>query len=150
MSHPVSDHWAGVAVAGPKARGRNRFRACLEDANADLQSADNLPFMGVTATHLKGGIPCLIARISFSGELAYEIYVAAGYGAPMMDLLWDKAEAAGGCLYGLEALGTLRIEKGHVTGAELDGRMTLDDAGLGRWPQPKSHSSAMSCASDRS
>ena len=129
----VSDQWAGVAVAGPKAR--QVVSECLEDST--LISNHALPFMGVTATHLKGGIPCLIARISFSGELAYEIYVAAGYGAPMMDLLWDKAEAAGGCLYGLEALGTLRIEKGHVTGAELDGRMTLDDAGLGKMASTK-------------
>lgn len=93
--------------------------------------------MGVRAARLKGGIDCLIARISFSGELAYEVYVAAGHGPAMMDLLWAVAEPMGGCLYGLEALGTLRIEKGHVTGAELDGRVTIDDAGLSKMASKK-------------
>ena len=61
----------------------------------------------------------------------------AGFGPGMMDLLWSAAKPLGGCLYGLEALGTLRIEKGHVTGAELDGRVTIDDAGLGKMASPK-------------
>ena len=129
----VSDQWAGAAIAGPKAR--KVIAQCLENSNAI--SDDELPFMGVCSTTLKGGISCLIARISFSGELAYEIYVPAGFGEAMMDLLWKQAEPEGGCLYGLEALGTLRIEKGHVTGAELDGRMTLDDAGLGKMASSK-------------
>ena len=59
------------------------------------------------------------------------------YGPPMMDLLHEQAITVNGCLYGLEALGTLRIEKGHVTGAELDGRVTIDDAGLGKMASPK-------------
>ena len=50
----------------------------------------------------------------------------------MMDLLWPEAQNHDGCLYGLEALGAMRIEKGHVTGAELDGRVSIDDAGLGK------------------
>lgn len=129
----VSDQWAGVAVAGPKAR--QVIADCLEDAEA--VSGDALPFMGVTSVRLEGDIPCLIARISFSGELAYEVYAPAGFAEGMMDLLWSHAEPAGGCLYGLEALGALRIEKGHVTGAELDGRMTLDDAGLGKMASSK-------------
>ncbi|NVO56067.1 sarcosine oxidase subunit alpha family protein [Rhodobacteraceae bacterium B1Z28] len=129
----VSDQWAGVSVAGPKAR--DGIAACLEDPDAIL--AENLPFMGVTRTRLNGGIDCLIARISFSGELAYEVYVSAGYGERMMDLLWAAAEPLEGCLYGLEALGALRIEKGHVTGAELDGRVTIDDAGLGKMASTK-------------
>ncbi len=128
----VSDQWAGVSIAGPKSRGV--IAACLEDEA--IISNEKLPFMGVISTTLKGGIDCLIARISFSGELAYEIYVPAGLGEAMMDLLWAATEPQGGCLYGLEALGTLRIEKGHVTGAELDGRVTIDDAGLGKMVSP--------------
>jgi len=54
----------------------------------------------------------------------------------MMDLLWGAAEPLDGCLYGLEALGALRIEKGHVTGTELDGRTTIDDVGLGKMASP--------------
>ncbi|MGB3313516.1 MAG: glycine cleavage T C-terminal barrel domain-containing protein, partial [Albidovulum sp.] len=129
----VTDRWAGVSVAGPKAR--EVIAACL-DESTDISNAA-LPFMGVAPVTLRGGIKGLIARISFSGELAYELYVPADQGEAMMDLLWPAAEAQGGCLYGLEALGALRIEKGHVTGAELDGRMTIDDAGLGKMASTK-------------
>lgn len=129
----VTDRWAGVSVAGPKSR--KAIAACLE-AGTDI-SNEALPFMGVAPISLKGGINGLIARISFSGELAYELYVPADHGEALMDLLWPAAEKLGGCLYGLEALGTLRIEKGHVTGAELDGRMTIDDAGLGKMASSK-------------
>ncbi len=124
----VSEQWAGSAVAGPKSR--EVLSACVE--NPDVMSNENLPFMGVITTTLKGGIPCRIARISFSGEMAYEAYVPADYAPAMMDLLWEQAQSVDGCLYGLEALGALRIEKGHVTGAELDGRVSIDDAGLGK------------------
>jgi heterotetrameric sarcosine oxidase alpha subunit len=129
----VSDQWAGIAVAGPLAR--DTLAAALDDEG--LVSAEALPFMGVTCGIIKGGAECRIARISFSGELAYEIYVPAGMAPATMDLLWPAARDRDGCLYGLEALGTLRIEKGHVTGAELDGRVTLDDAGLGKMASRK-------------
>lgn len=129
----VSDQWAAVSVAGPKAR--QVIADCLIDAA--VISAEHLPFMGVTKAALKGDISAWIARISFSGELAFEVFVEAGYGEAMMDLIDGAAKAADGCLYGLEALGTLRIEKGHVTGAELDGRVTLDDAGLGKMASRK-------------
>ncbi|MCK7613666.1 sarcosine oxidase subunit alpha family protein [Roseibium sediminicola] len=129
----VSDQWAGVSIAGPKSR--ETIAACLETGE-DI-SNEALPFMGVARVRLKGGIDALIARISFSGERAYELYVPAASGEAMMDLLWPTAEALGGCLYGMEALGTLRIEKGHVTGVELDGRVTIDDAGLGKMASTK-------------
>jgi len=123
----VSEQWAGSAVAGPKSR--EVLQACVEDATA--VSNDALPFMGVIETRLKNGIACRIARISFSGEMAYEMYVGSDYAESMMDLLWESAKTFDGCLYGTEALGALRIEKGHVTGVELDGRVTIEDAGLG-------------------
>ncbi|MCP4335112.1 MAG: sarcosine oxidase subunit alpha family protein [Gammaproteobacteria bacterium] len=128
----VSEQWAGSAVAGPKSR--EVLSACVEDPN--VMSGDNFPFMGVIETTLKGGIPCRIARISFSGELAFEAYVPSDYAPAMMDLLWPEAQKHNGCLYGLEALGAMRIEKGHVTGAELDGRVSIDDAGLGKMANP--------------
>ena len=129
----VSEQWAGCAVAGPMSRAV--FEACVEDSAVMTNEA--FPFMGVIETTLKGGIPCRIARISFSGEMAYEVYVPSDYAPAMMDLLWGTAEPMDRCLYGLEALGALRIEKGHVTGAELDGRVTIDDAGLGKMASPK-------------
>ena len=129
----VSEQWAGAAVAGPESR--NTLIECLEDPQ--VISNDSLPFMGVISTNLKNGIPCRIARISFSGEMAYEVYTASDYAPDMMDILWKSAQNFKGCLYGLEALGALRIEKGHVTGAELDGRVTIDDAGLGKMASVK-------------
>jgi len=128
----VSEQWAGCAVAGPKSR--EVLEACVEDPA--VMSNDAFPFMGVIECTLKGGIPCRIARISFSGEMAFEAYVPSDYASALMDLLWDAAKPLDGCLYGLEALGAMRIEKGHVTGAELDGRVTIDDAGLGKMASP--------------
>ena len=124
----VSDQWAGCAVAGPNSRAV--LEACVIDPA--LVSNEACPFMGVIETTLIGAIPSRIARISFSGELAFEVYVPSDYGSTMMDLLFNASKSLDGCLYGLEALGTLRIEKGHVTGAELDGRVTIEDAGLGK------------------
>ncbi len=128
----VSEQWAGCAVAGP--RSRDVLSACVEDAG--VMSNDNFPFMGVIETSLEQEIPCRIARISFSGELAYEVYVPSDYSSVMMELLWTETQKIEGCLYGLEALGAMRIEKGHVTGAELDGRITIEDAGLGKMASP--------------
>ena len=124
----VSEQWAGCAIAGPKSRAV--LAACMKKSSAVADA--QLPFMGVVETEFKGGIPCRIARISFSGEMAFEVYVPSDFADTMMEMLWAAAKPLGGCLYGLEALGALRIEKGHVTGAELDGRVTIDDVGLGK------------------
>lgn len=123
----VTEQWAGVAIAGPLSR-----KVISSVVDSTDVSNDALPFMGVIDSHFKGGLSGRIARISFSGELAYELYVPSDFGPALMELLWQEVQTLGGCLYGLEALGTLRIEKGHVTGAELDGNITIDDAGLGR------------------
>ncbi|ESX97740.1 hypothetical protein X753_32005 [Mesorhizobium sp. LNJC399B00] len=76
--------------------------------------------------------PLRIIRLSFSGELAYEIYAGASVG----DEVWSRLIEAGTPFsqkpYGVEALGALRLEKGQVAGPEIDGRTTLDDLGLSR------------------
>jgi sarcosine oxidase subunit alpha len=131
----LSDQWGGVAVAGPRAR--TALQAAL--AEGDI-SGQGLPFMGIIHAKLKaadGDIPVLIARISFSGEMAFEVYARSGHCPAMWRALLAQVEANGGCAYGMEALGALRIEKGHVTAAELDGRVTLDDAGLGKMASSK-------------
>lgn len=69
----------------------------------------------------------MICRLSFSGELAYEVYSGAGHGLHVWEALMEAGEPFGITPYGMEALGTLRIEKGHVTGAEIDGRTTARD-----------------------
>jgi sarcosine oxidase subunit alpha len=127
----VSEQWAGVSVAGPQAR------ALLQSSLSDVGlSNEAFPFMAVREGRFQG-VPCRIARISFSGELAYEVYVPADHGADLWRALLEGAQARGGGAYGLEALGALRTEKGHVGGPELDGRATLDDLGLGRMASTK-------------
>ena len=78
------------------------------------------------------GVAGRLFRISFSGELAYEVAVPARYGAALFALLVERARGLGGGPYGMEALNVLRIEKGLLTHAELHGRTTADDLGLGR------------------
>ena len=121
----VSDEWAGVAVAGPKAR--NVLKACVKECDV---SNDGLPFMGVREGVI-AGIPVWIARLSFSGEMAYEVYCGAGWGQALWDALMKAGKRYDIVPYGLEALSTLRIEKGHVAGPELNGRTTPLDLGLG-------------------
>ncbi|MEM1275191.1 MAG: 2Fe-2S iron-sulfur cluster-binding protein [Pseudomonadota bacterium] len=130
----TTDQWAGVAVAGPKAR------EVLQPLLTGDLSNEAVPFMGILQTEMKvegGTIPVTIARISFSGEQAFEVMTPADWGPILWKTLVPAVEAVGGSPYGVEALGALRIEKGHVTGAELDGRVTLEDAGLGKMASTK-------------
>jgi sarcosine oxidase subunit alpha len=83
------------------------------------------------------GVEGRLFRISFSGEHAYEIAVPARFGDSLFRLLVARAEAMGGGLYGMEALNVLRIEKGHITHAEIHGRTTAYDIGMGRMVSPK-------------
>ncbi len=122
----VSDQWAQMSIAGPKAR--TILQAVVED---DLSDAA-FPFLAAREVRLKGNLKARLFRISFSGELAYELAVPAGYGEAVAEALMRAGTPQGLCAYGVEALNVLRIEKGHVTHAELDGRVTPDDAGLGR------------------
>ncbi len=122
----ATDQWAGLALAGPLSR---EVLAQLVD---DDVSDTGLPFMGLLETRLAGaGIPLRIIRISFSGERAYELYVPADYGSTLWASLLEAGQAHDITPYGLDAMDILRIEKGHFTGAELDGRRTLHDLGMG-------------------
>ncbi len=120
----VTDQWAGAAVSGPKSR--EVLAACVEDTAVDDAA---LPFMGIVRGTI-AGVPVMICRLSFSGELAYEVYSGAGHGTHVWEALVAAGKPFGLVTYGLEALGTLRIEKGHVTGAEIDGRTTARDLHL--------------------
>jgi heterotetrameric sarcosine oxidase alpha subunit len=122
----VTDEWAGMSIAGPKAR--TALELCLP--GQDFSDAA-LPHMGCREANVDG-VPLRTLRLSFSGELAYELYVPAGYGIALWEKLLAGAAPLGIRPYGLEALASLRIEKGHVAGLELDHRNTLDDVGLGR------------------
>lgn len=121
----VTERWAAVAVAGPESR------ALLEAALGIRLPPAELPFMGALRTEISG-VEARILRVSFSGELAFELYVAADFGTEIGERLLDVGGRFGVVPYGLEAMAALRIEKGHPAGPELDGRTTLDDLGLGR------------------
>ena len=122
----LTDEWAGMAVSGPKSREALQ----LAFPGADV-STENLPYMGCLDVHLDG-VRIRLLRLSFSGELAYEVHVPADYACALWEHFLNVAEPLGIKPYGLEALASLRIEKGHVAGLELDHRNTLDDLGLGK------------------
>ena len=86
------------------------------------------------------GLRARLFRISFSGELAYEIAVPARYGGALMQRLMAAGADLGVTPYGTEALGVLRIEKGHAAGAELNGQTTAAMLGLGRMVSRKKDS----------
>ncbi len=122
----VTDQWAALALAGPQSRAVLQKLAPTGD-----WSNTALPHMSYRAATL-AGIPARVFRLSFSGEISYEINVAADHGDAMWRATHDAGYDFGITPYGTEAMGVLRIEKGHVAGNELDGRTTADDLGLGR------------------
>src|SRR6202043_2828703 len=78
-------------------------------------------------------IPARLFRMSYSGELAYEIHVPVAQGRAMWEAVMAAGQPLGIMPYGTEAMSTLRIEKGHVVvGPEADGRTTADDLGMGK------------------
>ncbi|MEM6389901.1 MAG: glycine cleavage T C-terminal barrel domain-containing protein, partial [Pseudomonadota bacterium] len=82
-------------------------------------------------TRLKNGVKARLFRISFSGELAFELAVPTRYGDALMRALMAEGADLGVTPYGTEALGVMRIEKGHVAGNELNGTTTALELGLG-------------------
>ena len=126
----VTDQWAAMSVAGPRARD------ALSAAFPHLDLGNTaLPFMGVLDTQGSGaleGVSLRILRLTFSGELAYEIFTPTHHGLAVWEHVMDAGKPWQMRPYGLEALGSLRIEKGHVVGSEMDGRTTLDDLGAGK------------------
>ncbi|NDR59609.1 sarcosine oxidase subunit alpha family protein [Aliiruegeria sabulilitoris] len=119
----TTDSWAQFAIAGPRA---------LDVLNTVLDSptsAERVPFMACGAVRV-GGMEARLFRISFSGELAFELAVPTRVGASLWRLLLAQAEGFGGGPYGMEALNVLRIEKGFLTHAEMHGRTTAFDLGL--------------------
>ena len=123
----TTDAWAQIAVAGPKSR--TLLERIVDEA--DL-SNEAFPFMACGPVTIAGGLRARLFRISFSGELAYELAVPARYGAAVMTRLMELGADLGVTPYGTEALAVLRIEKGHAAGAELNGQTTAAMLGLGR------------------
>ena len=122
----VTDQWAGAAVSGP--RSRDLLAAACDGADV---SDEVFPFMGCMHATVAGA-PVRIIRMTFSGERAYEVHCPADYGVHMWEALLAAGEPYGVMTYGTEALGVLRIEKGHVVPNELDGRTIPADFGFDR------------------
>ena len=120
----VTDQWAAIALAGP----RSRDLLCAASTGAELGSKE-FPSASVAYADI-GGANVRIHRVSYSGELAYEIFVPSGHGLHVWATLARAGKPFDLIAYGTEAMGALRIEKGHVAGSELDGRTTLRDLGL--------------------
>jgi sarcosine oxidase subunit alpha len=122
----TTEQWAVIAVQGPMAR---EVIAPLVEG-ADL-SDDALPFMGVVEAQA-AGVPCRLFRVSFTGELGYEINVPADYGEAVWEAVFEAGQAHGITPYGTETMHVLRAEKGFIiVGQETDGTVTPDDVGLG-------------------
>ena len=126
----VTEQWAAAAVSGPRAR-----QVLAKIVDIDLSNAA-FPFLAVGACRVRtatGPVAARLLRMSYSGELAYEIHVPADRGRAMWKAVLAAGAEFGIMPYGTEAMSTLRIEKGHVVvGAEADGRTTADDLGIGK------------------
>lgn len=122
----VTEQWAVIAVQGPKAR--EIIQPFVEGIDI---SSEAFPHMSVAEGRFCG-VPTRLFRMSFTGELGFEINVPADYGASVLEAVWTRAEALGACLYGTEAMHVLRAEKGYIiVGQDTDGTVTPFDAGLG-------------------
>ena len=122
----TTEQWAVIAVQGPRAR--DVIAPLVE--GIDL-SAAALPHMSIAGCRVCG-VEARLFRVSFTGELGFEINVPTDYGAAVWDSVWREVQRHGGSAYGTEAMHVLRAEKGFiVVGQETDGTVTPDDVGLG-------------------
>lgn len=132
----TTEAWAQFAVAGPNSRALLRK---IVDDGFDLSNAA-FPFMACAEVTICGGLRARLFRISFSGELAYEIAVPTRYGDALIRRLMDAGKEFDVAPYGLEALNVMRIEKGHATANELNGTTTALNLGMGRMVSKKKDS----------
>ena len=130
----TTEAWAQYAVAGPNAR-----KVLQKIVDQDISNAA-FPFMACANITVCGGLRARLFRISFSGELAYEIAVPTMYGDASIRRIMEAGAEFDITPYGTEALGVLRIEKGHAAGNELNGTMTALNLGMGRMVSKKKDS----------
>ena len=121
----LTEQYAQIAVVGPNAR------KVLEKLGSDIDlSGEALTFMGWTEGKI-GGFDARVFRISFSGELSYEIAVPAGQGLALWEALHAAGREFGAMPYGTECLHIMRAEKGFIMiGDETDGTVIPQDLGL--------------------
>lgn len=125
----VTEQWATIAVVGPRSRAVVAALAPALDCGNEA-----FPFMTVRHTELGGdaeGIPARIARVSFSGELAFEVNVASWHGLATWEAVLATGADHGITPYGTETMHVLRAEKGFpIVGQDTDGTVTPEDLGM--------------------
>ena len=121
----VTDQWADIAVVGP--RSRNVVSSLFPHLSV---GPDSFPFMTIREAET-GAIPVRLHRITFSGELAYELWTPSWYGLALWEAVMAVGEPLGITPYGTEAMHVLRAEKGYIIcGQETDGTVTPQDLGM--------------------
>ncbi|MEX0427363.1 sarcosine oxidase subunit alpha family protein [Nocardioides sp. DS6] len=122
----VTEQWTTIAVVGP--RSRDVIAAIAPDLDV---SNESFGFMTFRETTLASGVPARICRISFSGELAFEVNVATWYGHDVWQDIYAAGEPYAITPYGTETMHVLRAEKGYpIVGQDTDGTVTPQDAGM--------------------
>ncbi|MDC1086133.1 sarcosine oxidase subunit alpha family protein [Alphaproteobacteria bacterium] len=124
----TTDAWAQIAIAGPNSR---KVISKIIDPEFDI-SNENFPFMACKEISICGGVIARLFRISFSGELAYELSFPTQYALSFVNYLMEIGKEENIIPYGTEALGVMRIEKGHAAGAELNGTTTALNLNMGK------------------
>jgi sarcosine oxidase, subunit alpha len=120
----TTEQWAVIAVQGPKSR------QVLESLVEGIDIGAGWPHMSVARGRICG-VPLLLFRVSFTGELGFEINVPADYGQSVWEAVHTAGQQHGICEYGTETMHVLRAEKGYIIiGQDTDGTVTPDDAGL--------------------
>ena len=132
----TTDSWAQYSIAGPNSR---RLLQKIVDKPKEITN-EHFPFMTCREITICGGVMARLFRISFSGELAYELAVASQYGNALFNTLLSEGKEFNAIPYGTEALGVMRIEKGHAAGNEINGQTTAQNLGLSRMISKKADS----------
>ncbi|WP_271410290.1 sarcosine oxidase subunit alpha [Pseudomonas sp. Q1-7] len=121
----VTDHWATMTLSGPNSR-----KLLAEVTDIDLDK-DAFPFM-TWKEGLVGGVPARVFRISFTGELSYEVNVQADYALGVWEQIVEAGKKYNLTPYGTETMHVLRAEKGFIiVGQDTDGSVTPDDLNMG-------------------
>jgi len=124
----LSDNWTGLMLAGPQAR------KILAKVTHNNVSDEAFPFLSVQRLELEGATEAIVLRISFSGELGYEIYTPAMYQAGLHDALFRAGADLGLVPAGSRALASLRIEKAFQSwGLDLAPDYTVMETGMDRF-----------------
>ena len=122
----TTEQWAVIAVQGPKAR--EIIAPFVEGVDISNEAFPHMSLAECTVC----GVPARLFRVSFTGELGYEINVPADFGLAVWKAVFERAETFGACAYGTETMHVLRAEKGYiVVGQDTDGTVTPYDVGMG-------------------